>query len=95
MRLLTLPEQGFRAGMMNYFTERCLLRTEGWYLGVSSKEAKPKDCVVLLAGGRTPYILRPIGENEFMFIGEAYVHGMMFGESLEGQEHGFCTIEIK
>ncbi|EXK24046.1 hypothetical protein FOMG_19208 [Fusarium oxysporum f. sp. melonis 26406] len=95
MRLLTLPEQGFRAGMMNYFTERCLLRTEGGYLGVSSKEAKPKDCVVLLAGGRTPYILRPIGENAFMFIGEAYVHGMMFGESLEGQEHGFCTIEIK
>ncbi|KAL6918229.1 hypothetical protein FSST1_009724 [Fusarium sambucinum] len=88
-------EQVFRSSMMNYLTERCLLRTEGGYLGVSSKVAQPKDCVVLLAGGRTPYILRPIGENQFMFIGEAYVHGMMFGECLEEQKHDFCTFQIK
>ncbi|ENH68076.1 Heterokaryon incompatibility protein 6, OR allele [Fusarium oxysporum f. sp. cubense race 1] len=94
-RFLDLPEQEFRFGMFNYLTERCLLRTEGGYLGISSKEAKPKDCVVLLAGGRTPYILRPIGVNEFMFIGEAYIHGMMFGESLRGQERDFNTIKIK
>jgi hypothetical protein len=54
-RLLDLSEQDFRIGIMNYLTERCLLRTEGGYLGVSWKEAKPKDCVVLLASGRTPY----------------------------------------
>ncbi|KAH6991940.1 heterokaryon incompatibility protein-domain-containing protein [Fusarium venenatum] len=94
-RLSETSEQVFRSGMMNNLTERCLLRTEGGYLGVSSKVAQPKDCVVLLAGGRTPYILRPIGENQFMFIGEAYVHGMMFGETLEGQNHDFCTFEIK
>jgi hypothetical protein len=94
-RFLDLPEQEFRFGMFNYLTERCLLRTEGGYLGISSKEAKPKDCVVILAGGRTPYILRPIGVNEFMFIGEAYIHGMMFGESLRGQERDFNTIKIK
>jgi hypothetical protein len=94
-RSLDFPEQDFRIGMLNYLTERCLLRTEGGYLGVSSKEAKPKDCVVLLAGGRTPYILRPIGVNEFLFLGEAYIHGMMFGESLRGQECDFNTIRIK
>lgn len=38
--------------------------------------------IVILLGGRTPYILRKDGKHHFRFVGECYVHGLMNGEYL-------------
>lgn len=65
---------------------------------------RPNDKVVILYGGKTPYILRD--ETDFepdsevdpiltgqgfdgrscRLVGECYVHGMMYGEMVEGKD---------
>ena len=40
------------------------------------------DVVVILYGGRFPFILRPNGE-EHELVGYAFVHGIMKGEMME------------
>jgi len=37
-----------------------------------------------LLGGRTPFVLRPgVGEGKYRFVGECYVHGIMYGQALQ------------
>ncbi|CVL07323.1 related to heterokaryon incompatibility protein (het-6OR allele) [Fusarium mangiferae] len=88
-------ERYFRWGLMRYMRGRCLMRTELGYLAISSKEARPKDRVVIIAGGRTPYILRQMSDNQFTFVGEAYVHGIMLGEWLRREGCNFQPVEIR
>lgn len=46
------------------------------------------DVVVVLYGGRTPFLIRRREGGTWMLVGECYVHGMMNGEvfELEGVE---------
>jgi hypothetical protein len=44
--------------------------------------ARVGDKVAILHGGKTPYVLRPV-RDDFRFVGESYVHGLMKGEALE------------
>jgi hypothetical protein len=37
----------------------------------------------VLIGSKSPFILRPVVGGKYRFIGECYVHGIMFGEALE------------
>ncbi|KAI7773164.1 HET domain-containing protein [Diaporthe eres] len=39
------------------------------------------DRIVLAEGGRVPLVLRPDGDGYYMYVGEAYVHGIMDGEA--------------
>ncbi|RBR23348.1 uncharacterized protein FIESC28_03824 [Fusarium coffeatum] len=78
-----------------FLRERCLARTEGGYLGLLSKETRVEDRIVILAGGRTPFVLRPNNTGQFTFVGEAFVHGMMFGELVKGKEYHFQPLEIR
>ena len=47
-----------------------------------------KLCVIIFCP--TPYILRPTGSS-YEFIGETYVHGLMYGEALGMLERGEVT----
>ena len=38
--------------------------------------------VVVLHGGRTPYLLQRIRRKGYRFVEECYVHGLMNGEAL-------------
>lgn len=38
------------------------------------------DIVCVIPGCKVPYIFRPLGNNDYTIIGEAYVQGIMFGE---------------
>jgi hypothetical protein len=49
---------------------------------LTPSETRVGDSVAILYGGRTPYVLRPVGED-FEFVGESYVHGLMKGEALK------------
>jgi hypothetical protein len=61
---------------------RRLCVTRKRYLCLVPLNTDVNDSVSILLGGRTPYILRPQGQD-FTIIGETYVHGMMKGEALE------------
>jgi hypothetical protein len=38
--------------------------------------------ICVLYGANTPYVFRPVGEHVNMLVGDAYIHGIMYGEAL-------------
>ncbi len=44
----------------------------------------PGDVICIFLRGRTPYVLRRQDGGFYEIVGEAYVHGIMYGEFLEG-----------
>jgi hypothetical protein len=54
-----------------------------WVSWTPARERTSRRLDVLALGGSVLYILRPRG-NEYEFIGECYVHGLMDGEALQG-----------
>ncbi|CAG8960313.1 hypothetical protein HYFRA_00012387 [Hymenoscyphus fraxineus] len=63
---------------------RKLFRTENGYLGMGPLGMQKGDRAFVLAGADVPFILRedPAVSGMFKTLGEAYVHGIMFGEAL-------------
>ena len=67
---------------------RKLFRTEeNRSLGLGPQSLEIGDLVCVLAGGRVPYLIRPVNDedNEAQFVGEAYVHGIMHGEAVRAE----------
>lgn len=85
----------------NYAFRNTILRvpfvTKRGYLGLGSPQIKMGDVVVILGGGNVPYILRPVvsgtGANLYQLVGEAYVHGIMYGEAVAAK-HEIKTFKI-
>jgi hypothetical protein len=50
------------------------------------KSTREGDEVWILDGCQVPCLLRPTGDGRYSLVGEAYVHGIMYGEALEGLE---------
>ena len=69
---------------MNY--NRRLFSTRDGRLGMGPADMQPNDHVVLLSGGRTPFVVRlsepqsPTSSGAYLLIGYAYVQGVMDGE---------------
>ncbi|KAF5685103.1 Het6 heterokaryon incompatibility [Fusarium denticulatum] len=58
--------------------------TETGYVGFGPRCLKHGDVVCVLFGGGTPYVLRPTAApDEYLFLGPAYVHGLMDGETID------------
>lgn len=67
--------------------------TEGGYYLLGADVMQQGDVVVVLYGGRTPFMLRPRGDGRWMLLGECYMHGIMDGEALKmGAEEEVFTI---
>ena len=65
------------------------MQTQKGLLGLGPYWAQPGDQVWVVAGGRTPLVLRPVPESKgsrAALVGEAYVHGIMNGEVREDEE---------
>jgi hypothetical protein len=63
---------------------RLLISDNDRWLGLAPMDAQVGDRIVLLGGGKVPYILRPKDGTEtgcYELIGDAYVHGIMDGEA--------------
>jgi hypothetical protein len=59
---------------------RGILTKKGWFV-LSSGHVKVGDVLILLEGGKTPYVIRnTTRENEYQFVGDCYIHGIMHGE---------------
>ncbi|KAI0168664.1 heterokaryon incompatibility protein-domain-containing protein [Pestalotiopsis sp. NC0098] len=72
----------FYLALRNACQERSLFYTESGLcgLGPPSIGGDEGDIVSILCGSHMPIILRPV-ENGYKVIGEAYVHGIMYGEA--------------
>ena len=51
------------------------------YMGITMGVPRDGDCVCVLLDGDTPFVMRPKGD-EWHFVAEAYVHGIMDGEAM-------------
>jgi hypothetical protein len=66
---------------------RRLIFTEGGYIGLASGNVQIGDQIWLLKGLRTPIVLRAKGgEDGWRVVGDAYVHGIMYGEGFDGEK---------
>lgn len=66
---------------------RCFFRTVQGYVGLGPRTILAGDRVMLLHGAHVPYAFRHLPkdpETVFDFVGEAYLHGFMYGEGLAG-----------
>lgn len=84
--------QNFRTLWERTCKERCVFMTNRGYVGLGPRTARAGDRVCILEGGRVPYLFRQVpgkDENTVTFVGDAYVHGIMYGEALEGQKVEF------
>lgn len=68
--------------MGNVCDERRLFTVTNRLLGLGPNLLREEDVVCVVAGGPVPYILRPLGDDTFYFVGECYVTGYMFGEAV-------------
>jgi hypothetical protein len=85
---------GFAAAHRRFFT------TRNGHIGLTSPDSLPGDRVCIFLGGDTPFIIRENapasaekGTRVWSLVGEAYVHGLMDGETLnKGKIEGIHLI---
>ncbi|KAF5571302.1 heterokaryon incompatibility (het-6OR allele) [Fusarium phyllophilum] len=72
---------------VNLAARRRIARTIRGYLCLVPLQAKTGDKIMILAGCAAPLVLRRSGPSESLFqlVGDAYVHGAMFGEHVTGE----------
>lgn len=64
---------------------RRLFVTRRGYMGLGPAAAQVGDEVCVLLGGQVLYTLRGRDDNQFEFVGECYMHGMMDGHACEDE----------
>lgn len=69
-----------------------LVITRKGFLGLGVNSCVKGDIVCVLFGCSTPVLLRMVGEY-YNFLEEAYLHGIMNGEVIDGLERRECTGE--
>lgn len=60
--------------------------TKSGYLGIGPKTMRTGNKLVLLYGGKWPFLLFPTKGEYFYFVGPCYVQDIMHGEALEERE---------
>lgn len=61
---------------------RRFFTTSKKFMGLAQSGVRIGHAVVVLHGGKTPYLLQRAGNRGYRFVGECYVHGKMNGEAL-------------
>jgi hypothetical protein len=64
---------------------RCVFETDTGYIGIGPGVTMPGDVVAVLHGSDFPLVLEPV-ESTFGIVGDAYVHGIMRGELVDGSK---------
>ncbi|KAK3654010.1 hypothetical protein LTR22_010921 [Elasticomyces elasticus] len=71
-----------------------LFTTALGFFGLGPTFMRPGDCVAVLFGGQTPFVLRPTGKpGEYTFVGHCYVYGIMEGELIKLLDQGLLETE--
>jgi hypothetical protein len=74
---------------------RCLLVTESGELGLGPPSTQSGDVVAFIRNTRVPFILRNAQAGRYTLVGEAYIHGFMHGEILDGDPPEFQDIILE
>ncbi|KAK0108095.1 hypothetical protein ONS95_002916 [Cadophora gregata] len=90
----THPLRASYSNMMNWQRDRRPYLSEKGYVGLAPLHALAGDVIVLFEKAKFPYVLRDNGNGTYIFVGEAYVHGIMYGEYVEGSSAGDLTTFI-
>ncbi len=78
--------------MAGWVWGRKLFVTERGYFGLGAPYVEPGDIVCIFNNGYTPYVLRPQDKGQqFLLVGNCYVHGLMNGEGVNEAE----TVDIE
>lgn len=90
-------EHGFHVfweTMVNVAEGRRFFATIGGYMGLGPPGMRPGDLVCVFLGGPVPWVIRREG-NEYILIGECYVHGCMNGEVINSEHLPVQDIVLK
>jgi hypothetical protein len=71
--------------MLGWQRDRRPFLSENAYVGLAPLGTQTGDTIVLLENAKFPYILREMEDGRYLFIGEAYVHGIMYGEFVKAR----------
>ena len=52
-------------------------------IAVVPRASQVGDKICLFYGCRTPYVVRPVSDGTYRFVGPCYLHGMMQGEAMQ------------
>ncbi|KAL9087043.1 MAG: hypothetical protein Q9165_006871 [Trypethelium subeluteriae] len=72
---------GFDVGINQVCFGRRLAFTQGGFMGIVPAASKTSDTICVLWGGQTLYVIRAVADNQYRFLGECYMHGLMHGEA--------------
>jgi hypothetical protein len=80
----------YRLHLNAAYNRRMFFTNHKQFLGLGPKSTREGDILCVLFGGATPFVLRPDGE-QFRFVGECYVYGLMNGEAIRDWGDGIYT----
>ncbi|KAF2498798.1 hypothetical protein BU16DRAFT_605260 [Lophium mytilinum] len=83
----------FHQAFVRACMDRRFFLTQDGRMGIGPKTMKEGDMIVVLFGGKVPFVVRPSG-TRFRFIGECYVPGLMKGEAVEQWRARSCDPEV-
>ena len=72
----------FLQGQLKAAYGRRFFTTSKGYMGLCQSATPIGHTVVILHGGKTPYLLQGTGKRGYRFVGEFYIHGLMNGKAL-------------
>ncbi|KAL1614312.1 hypothetical protein SLS54_009879 [Diplodia seriata] len=62
--------------------QRAFFRTKNQHIGLGPNWAQKQDEIWLIQGAKMPIVLRPLPNGHYIWIGEAYIEGIMYGEAI-------------
>ncbi|OAL43476.1 HET domain-containing protein [Pyrenochaeta sp. DS3sAY3a] len=77
----------------NFCHHRAFILTSDGHIGISSLGTQPGDTVAVIFGGGVPYVIRKSSDH-FLFVSEAYIHGLMNGEMVQQWREGQLEEEV-
>ncbi|PGH27995.1 hypothetical protein AJ80_00250 [Polytolypa hystricis UAMH7299] len=94
---ISLPPDGvdYYHSLRNRYGRRRLFVSNKRYIGLGPASMLEGDEIWVLPGAGAAFVLRREGqEGTFRLVGEAYVHGIMDGEAVEGRKGDMCDIQL-
>lgn len=79
---ISLCDETYRVHVQTLAALYSCFRTMEGLIGLGPKSMVPGDKVCVVLGCDAPLILRPTTEDEWMIVGDCYVHGIMDGSAL-------------
>jgi hypothetical protein len=78
---------------MSASMERKPFRSKTGYVGLGPPDIQKGDVVCVFLGSDLPHVLRKLDRGGYRLVGEAYVHGIMDGELMNG-DVSFMNYEL-